>query len=104
MASSIDIAPIGTTVLPDDLVAPMGGDQCCGGHWYLVPIRDMVRAFVGEAPIVCPSCGRAQRPSNIELVAFVSRRAWESIPDTPDAPSPQKYFIGQAFRLPRVAL
>lgn len=104
MGSSIDIAPIGSAVLPDDLVAPMGGAGCCGGRWYLVDIRDVVRAFMGEAPIVCPSCLRAQRPSNIELVAFVSRREWESTPDTEDAPAPKKFFIGQAFRLPRVAL
>jgi hypothetical protein len=92
---SIEIVPIGKTVLPDDLVAPLGGDLCCGLVWF-APIMDVAKAAFGVAPLVAPCCGRHFRARNLGLIAFFSQEAWDAAPDDE---TPEAYYVGHAFAL-----
>jgi hypothetical protein len=43
----VELTPIGGAELPDDLVAPFGGDYCCGGGMWLATIEQVALAASG---------------------------------------------------------
>lgn len=91
------MAPDPEREVPSDLVAPFGGESCCGGEIWLAPLLQVVLASQGVAPLVAECCGQRFRPRDLGQIAFVSRAEWDAAPE--DAP-PKPYFLDSAYLVP----